>query len=468
MNGRFTLPIRRWLALALVLIICLPLSMTATVATSRLRGSWSEQADASQLLRRDAVRWTDPAWQAATQATLARQGAAFILYVGDREIYRSAADPLGAAQFGGRRVQRISTTVNGETRTALIYSDLQPTIEGEHYWFIPLTAFGSLLFTLALIAWFLRRMVLRPLAATSMAARKIAAGDLDVAVPNSRVREVAEVGAAFGAMGVALRESLGRQAAIEQERRFFIGAIVHDLRTPLFSLRGYLEGLAEGVADTPERRQRYVAVAQEKAAALERLVADLFDYTRLEYLEQTPHPQPTDLGELLRRAVEGLRLRAEAKELALILDPSPTPCAILTDSHLLMRAIENLLDNAIRYTPSGGEVRVSYGAEDGRAVFSIADSGPGIAPADLPHLFSPLYRGESSRNRRTGGAGLGLTIARRILHAHGGEVRARNDPAGGAVFTASLPLDAAPHGRDVVRERDSESALPTVATERRH
>lgn len=467
MSGRFTLPIRRWLALALILIICLPLSMTATVATSRMRGSWTESADVGQLLRRDAVRWTDPAWQAATQARFARQDVAFVLYIGDREIYRSTADPLGADQYGGRRVQRVVATVNGEERTALLYSDLQPTVEGEHYWFIPLTALGSLLFTLALIAWFLGRMVLGPLAATSKAARKIAGGDLDVAVPDSRVREVAEVGSAFGAMSVALRESLQRQAAIEQERRFFIGAIVHDLRTPLFSLRGYLEGLAEGVADTAEKRQRYVAVAQEKAAALERLVVDLFDYTRLEYLEQAPHAQPVNLGELLRRAIEGLLPRAEAKDLALTLIPSPLPCTIVADSHLLMRAIENLLDNAIRYTPNGGSVRVLYGYEDECVSFSIADTGPGIAPDDLPHLFSPLYRGESSRNRRTGGAGLGLAIARRILNAHGGEVRARNDPAGGAIFTATLPRDESMNGHDIIDEGTIASTPTGAATQSR-
>jgi signal transduction histidine kinase len=257
-------------------------------------------------------------------------------------------------------------------------------------------------------------------------------------VPDSRVREVAEVGAAFGTMGAALRDSLRRQAAIEQERRLFIGAVVHDLRTPLFSLRGYLEGLSAGVADTPEKRARYVAVAEEKAAALERLVADLFDYTRLEYLEQAPRTQPLDLVALLRRAVEGMRPRAEARGLALRLCAA-MPCPIDADSHLLTRAIENLLDNAVRYTPSGGSVRVSCAEGAEGVAFSVADTGPGIPIADLPHLFTPLYRGESSRNRRTGGAGLGLTIARRIIRAHGGDLRACNGDEGGAIFTASLP-----------------------------
>nr|MBA2362664.1 hypothetical protein [Chloroflexia bacterium] len=108
------------------------------------------------------------------------------------------------------------------------------------------------------------------------------------------------------------------------------------------------------------------------------------------------------------------------------------------DAHLLTRAVENLLDNALRHTPAGGEIRLGWRREARRAVFSVADTGPGIAPKDVPHLFTALYRGESSRNRRTGGAGLGLTIAQRILTAHGGDLTAENQPTGGARFTGSI------------------------------
>ncbi|MDQ3493727.1 MAG: HAMP domain-containing histidine kinase [Chloroflexota bacterium] len=253
------------------------------------------------------------------------------------------------------------------------------------------------------------------------------------------MREVADLNASFAAMSAELRSSLHHQAAMEQERRLFIGAIVHDLRTPLFSLRGYLEGLEKGLADTPAKRAAYVATAQEKAAALERLISDLFDYTRLEYLDQAPDRQTLDLGALLRRLVAGLQPQADAKRLTLTLDAPSQPCPVEADDHLLTRAVENLLDNALRYTPSGGSVRVTCHGTPETATFSVRDTGPGIPPRDLPHLFTPLYRGESSRNRQTGGAGLGLTIARRILVAHGGNLTAANAPTGGAVFTGTLP-----------------------------
>src|SRR5205085_7981670 len=110
------------------------------------------------------------------------------------------------------------------------------------------------------------------------------------------------------------------------------------------------------------------------------------------------------------------------------------------DGHLLARAVANLLDNALRHTPDGGQIRVRWHWEDATLVFTVADTGPGIAAHDLSHLFTPLYRGDASRNRQTGGAGLGLTIARRILQAHGGDLTAANGATGGAVFTATLPI----------------------------
>jgi signal transduction histidine kinase len=112
------------------------------------------------------------------------------------------------------------------------------------------------------------------------------------------------------------------------------------------------------------------------------------------------------------------------------------------DAHLLTRAVENLLDNALRHSPPGGGVSVYWERAAGCWRFAVRDSGPGIAPVDLPHIFDPLYRGEASRNRGTGGAGLGLAIAQRILRVHGGDLAAANHPDGGAELTATLPVKA--------------------------
>jgi signal transduction histidine kinase len=273
------------------------------------------------------------------------------------------------------------------------------------------------------------------------AARQIAGGDLDIRLPDPPLREVADVADAFGAMGVALRDSLERQAELEQQRRMVIGAVAHDLRTPLFSLRGYLEGLDRGIANTPERAAHYLAVCRQQADALERLVADLFTYTRLDYLEETPRREPLELGALLSSAVETARPLAEERGLRLMAS-GPGDCMLEGDAHLLTRAVENLLDNALYYSPPGGDVSVCWERAAGCWRFAVRDSGPGIAPADLQHIFDPLYRGDASRNRGTGGAGLGLAIARRILRVHGGDLAAANRPNGGAELTATLPAKA--------------------------
>ena len=445
-SPRGTLPLRRWLALALVSMFVVPAMVTGAFVWHVLGGYHQPESMAAARVRAGVSHtgvseWTNPAWQAQTRADLAPQGVDFVLYENGREVYRTSADPLGG--LDGAQRTRTAQTLVIPTATGLdvafIYADQRQGPPTRRFWLVPVVGFGALLLTLAGIAWFLGRTVVRPLAATSDAARRVAAGDLDVALPSSRVREVAELDASFETMSADLRASLHQQAALEQERRFFIGAIVHDLRTPLFSLRGYLEGLQKGLADTPEKRARYVSVAQEKAAALERLISDLFDYTRLEYLDQAPNREPLDFGALLRRLVDELQPQARTKGVDLALAAPSSACVVNADLHLLTRAVENLLDNALRYTPGGGTIRVASHATPDRVTFSIADTGPGIPAHDVPHLFAPLDRGETSRNRRTGGAGLGLTIARRILLAHGGDLTARNGAEGGAIFAGTLP-----------------------------
>ncbi|MEA2584802.1 MAG: hypothetical protein QOF33_2887 [Thermomicrobiales bacterium] len=434
------LPLRRWLVLALATVLLIPPLVMGTVAFHLLGDPPEDATDrAAHRLSDEASQWRDPAWQAATKNALAGDGVEFVLIENGQEFYRSTADPLATGD-GTRLVRRVDVSDAGSSRTAYVYADaVFGPPEAVRNWIVPLVGLSTLALTLGGVAWFFGRTVVAPLAATSRAARQIAAGDLDVDLPSSRVREVAAVNTAFAAMSDALRTALQQQATMEQERRLFIGAIVHDLRTPLFSLRGYLEGFAKGLANTPEKQERYVTVAQDKTAALERLVGDLFEFTRLEYLDQAPNRESMDLAALLRRQVDDLRPLAEAKRVSFVLDVPAHPCLVDGDPHLLTRAIENLLDNAVRYTPMDSSVKVTCGIDAHVVTFSIADSGPGIPLEALPHIFTPLYRGETSRNRRTGGTGLGLTIARRILLAHDGDLVAQNGPGGGALFIGTLP-----------------------------
>jgi signal transduction histidine kinase len=458
-----TRPVRFWLSLLLIAVVAVP--AVTTLALLTLRPPPSPQARISHTLDpalrasllENAARWDDPRWQATIEPQLASAGlAALLVDSASQVVYRSPGWPVEsrsreAEESRGLAAGQPATTltVPTETGTALAVVIAGPAVVGNtppeppwfdsDFWRIPLAQMAALLLIVVAIALFVYRTFLRPLAQTVDAMRQVGAGDLEVRLPRSRVTEVDEIATAFGAMADELRQSLERQEALEQERRMTIGALVHDLRTPLFSLRGSLEGLATGVADSPEKRARYFRVAREKADALERLISDLFAYTRTEYLEVAPRPEPLELGELLRRTVDGMQPQAEAKGVHLGLAGTAEPVTVAGDPALLMRAVENVLDNAVRHTPAGGEIAVDWRQSAAGVTFTVSDSGPGIAVDDLPHLFTPLFRGETSRNRRTGGAGLGLTIARRLLRAHGGDLTAANGREGGAVFSGSLP-----------------------------
>ncbi len=439
-----TLPIRRWLILALAISFLLPVMVTGFLVF-HLAGvsddvTGADMDSAADLLRDSVASWGDPAWQAATAARLAELGVDFTLIEGDVVLFQSTSDPFTDADGDARvrRVEQLTFPGSNPEISAVVYGE-ENSGPPDGIWLAPVVALATLSIALSAIGWQIGRTVVRPLAATSQAARRIATGDLEVSVPSSNVREVDEVGTALELMSAELRHSLEQQAELEQERRMFVGAVAHDLRTPLFSLRGALEGLDSGVANTPEKRARYISIAREKADALERLISDLFAYTRLEYLDQTPNAEPLELSQLVGHLVDGFQPQADSKDIELQRDLSPDSRAVQGDEHMLTRAIENLLDNAVRFTPVGGTIRITCERTHSEVRLSVIDSGTGISASELPRLFSPLYRGETSRNRGTGGAGLGLTIARRIFRAHGGDLTAGNLPHG-AIFTASIPF----------------------------
>jgi signal transduction histidine kinase len=291
---------------------------------------------------------------------------------------------------------------------------------------------GLLALVLAVVAGvvLLRRWVVAPLARLAGDAERIAGGELDVAPISSRTREVAEVGAALRGMADGLRDALAEQHAAEQQRRFLLSAIAHDLRTPLFTLRGSLEAIEHGIGDADHLRR-----ARDKATLLDRLVGDLFTFSRLEYSGP----------ELAHDALDPVALAHEAADTVdpgiLVVAPA-TPPALDGDHGALLRVLVNLLDNAVRHADAEVELRVAAEGDD--VLFEVLDDGPGIADHDLPQLFEPLFRADRTRNSATGGAGLGLAIVQRLTAAHGGSVQAENRPERGARFVVRLPRRVAP------------------------
>ncbi|MFB9326647.1 sensor histidine kinase [Paenibacillus aurantiacus] len=307
---------------------------------------------------------------------------------------------------------------------------------------IPLiAAFGGLLLAFAIVGLRMQRLLLKPLEGLGLAARQIAGGDWDVQLPQSTIREIADVRDGFEVMVQGLQDSQWKQAKLEEERRFIIAAVAHDLRTPLFALRGYLDGLEQGIAQTPDQISKYVAVCKQKSAQLDRLVEDLFTFTKVQYQEANLSEHTSDFGDIIQKSIDSLEPLAQSKQITIHVHAAPDDYRIRADSHLLERALSNLLDNAVRHTPVYGQILVQYRKDQDRVTFAIHDSGQGFAAEEQEQVFEPLFRGEKSRNRATGGAGLGLTISRRILRQHGGELAAGNHPTGGAILSGWIPAD---------------------------
>lgn len=288
----------------------------------------------------------------------------------------------------------------------------------------------------------LTRVVLRPLDRISRTAEAISAGNLDrrLRLPPGR-NEVARLGHAFDSMVERLA------SALEAQRRFVADAS-HELRTPLTSLEGLSEMLLMG-ADRGDTRvvQRTVRSMHGELRRLGRLVADLLTLSRLDSTTPTVTLKAVDPCAVLAGVVEQMTPVAGAKGVRLTAncEPSAEAAVLRADPDRLKQVLLNLLDNSLRYTPAEGEIRVWAGPDvTGKWLqMSVEDTGQGISPEDLPHVFDRFYRGDLSRARATGNTGLGLSIARAIVQGHGGSISAQSSPGQGACFTIMLPMTKA-------------------------
>jgi signal transduction histidine kinase len=302
--------------------------------------------------------------------------------------------------------------------------------------FLPaLSTFLGALLVVTIGSFLLARSIVRPLGALASTAKRFGRGDLRARVGLARNDEIGAVGRAFDDMA----ERIERLVRTEKE---LLANVSHELRTPLSRIRVALDLANEGDASMAREALSEIALDLEE---LEGLVDDVLTATRLSIGEGVARPaslvrtrEPCDPQAIAARAAERFRIHHEKRDFALELEAPPVE--VVGDAALLRRVLDNLLENAEKYSPDPAtpiRLRVRYAAPN--VIFEVRDRGIGIAEDDLPHLFEPFFRADRSRTRATGGVGLGLTLAKRIVEAHDGEIRVESVKDEGTYVSVVLP-----------------------------
>jgi hypothetical protein len=327
-----------------------------------------------------------------------------------------------------------------DAQAVITDGDLQVTVQHEAsagvlgQWALPLIIIGVVLI-IGGVAWWLAglasRRLRREASALAAQAEAVAGGDLDARVEVSD-DELTRVATSLNAMTQRLADSDKRQ-------RVFLADVAHELRTPVTAIDGFAQAMADGTISTDDGHREAAEIIHEESQRLAALVADLQALTVAD-LDAEPVREPTDVVALAREVAA--RLEAAAAERGVLLrgpDATQDSITVATNAAHVQTILGNLVSNALRATPAGGTVRVSAAVDSDDAVLTVADTGVGIAPEHLPHIFDRMYRVDAARDRDAGGTGLGLAIVAGLTEALGGGIDVQSAPGEGSTFVLSLP-----------------------------
>lgn len=330
-------------------------------------------------------------------------------------LHHHMAEMMGA--LGGRMGAGMGTDLETAYRRALSQSLLWASLSAA------VVAAG--------VALFVTRRIVSPLRDMTRASERIAGGRyadrLDPAAPG----EVGDLADAFNRMADTLQRSEARRVEL-------LADVAHEFRTPLSNLRGYVEGLEDGVF---EDVSGVLEASRRQLERLDHLVDDLSLLSRVETGQLELAPAAVESGALLEATAGAFRPDAERAGVTLEVRAPASAPVVLADRERTLQVLANLVGNALRYTPRGGRVVLEVApVARGKARFTVRDTGPGIAPEDLPNVFKRFYRGDKARSAASGGSGIGLTIARQLVERQGGDIGVSSTPGEGAAFTFTLPL----------------------------
>ena len=299
-----------------------------------------------------------------------------------------------------------------------------------------------LMTAVVLVSW-LYSSLIKPLNVLRMATANMKAGNLDFAISGDPEDELGQLCEEFEEMRVRLKEQVDARMRYEQDTVELISNISHDLKTPLTAIKGYAEGMLDGVADTEEKKQKYLRTIYTKASDMTALVDELSFYSKIDSNIVPYNFDRINVNAYFSDCVEDLGLDMEVKGVTLDYDTQvPVGMCMVADPEQLRRVVNNITGNAVKYMgkPEGHiDINVSV-VDEAFVKIDIADNGVGIAQNDLEHIFERFYRADSSRGTKKGGTGLGLAIAKKIIEDHGGTISATSTFGEGTCFTFTVPV----------------------------
>ncbi|MFD0674402.1 sensor histidine kinase [Cohnella sp. GCM10027633] len=292
------------------------------------------------------------------------------------------------------------------------------------------------------LIWITTKDIVRPLRQLEQGSRRIAEGDLNFSLHSKVRNEVGSVIRSYEKMRSELRQSIGAQLALEENRKELISNISHDLKTPLTSIKGYVEGIREGIANDPEKLRKYIDVIHAKTLDMDRMIDDLFLLSKLDLGQEKFRFDAVSLEEFYRQTMSELYTEYERTGIRLTGEYESGSDAVATmDAQKMKRAILNIVGNSAKFMDKKEpHIHVYFGRQADAWVIAVTDNGPGMAQSDVERIFDRFYRADADRNQNVAGSGLGLSIVKQIVAFHGGTVSARSEPGQSMTVMFTIPM----------------------------
>ena len=421
--------------------------------------------DLLETVRRNPALVTDPEWLAERNEGLAEKHSFLcfrvdgeIVYNGEPDFYSTLEAPL--PDFREPDAERDqSVYLEGDSRALIRQIDIRGEDGSEQSLFfitdinhvlpqwkktffeVLIAMLVVLVITTLIVVRWLTRSVVVPLSTINEAANQISAGNLDCPLPVGKKDEIGRLQADFESMRVNLKEMSESRRRYEQDYHDMIASISHDLKTPLTAIRGYAEGLLDNVADTPEKRERYFRTIHTKATDMERMVEELTFFAKIEQRAMKYEFREMQVHGFLADCIEDLSLDLETRGVTISCEEHiPESLTAVFDPEHIKRVLVNIIGNSEKYMDKpDGRISVGVDEEDDFVRFSVTDNGCGIPASDMPYIFDRFYRGDASRGTKKGGNGIGLSIVKSIVSAHGGSVKASSAPGKWTTISFTLP-----------------------------